>query len=278
MGKIDENNIVEQGNSIALNLEALNSEYKTLLISYQQATVDYVNYLKQSNNKCQTSNNAADLNCWAIIKNQAFWGVSGISQTSVGSPEECATSCAKTAQCSGATFNPSNNTCILRKGEGSPIPTEGSYAIVSKGKKLLQIVDNINNRLTELNTKINNVIQQQKNLNNMQIAPKQNSQSQALLNNYYQLMEEREQIKRMLNQYQDTERNMDERDIVVTQNYYTYILLFGLVIIIVFILVKVSLPTNKQYGGGKMTNNILYIVIFILIIILIIHFSKNFLK
>ena len=114
MSLIDGNNINDRGKSIALNLEALNSEYKTLLISYQQATINYVNYLQQSNNNCDSSNNTADQNCWSIVKNQAFWGVSGISQSRVISPKACATLCAQTAECSGATFNPDNNICILK--------------------------------------------------------------------------------------------------------------------------------------------------------------------
>jgi hypothetical protein len=285
MDEINVNNINEQSNSMALNLEALNLEYKNLLISYQQATINYVNYLQdQSNNQCDSSNNSADKNCWDIIKNQAFWGASGISQSSVISPEECATSCAKTSECSGATYNPDNNTCILRKGEGIPIPTEGSYAIVSKGKKLLQIVEHINNRLTEINEKITNLIEKGRNLNNLELSSTQKMQQKNLLKNYYHLVKERSHIKNMLNQYQDTEREMDEGNILVTKNYYTYILLFGLAIIIVFILIKLSLPssislsTNTQYGGSKMTNNILYILFvlfFILLMLLVVHFSKK---
>jgi len=275
MSQIDRNNINDQGNSIALNLEALNSEYKNLLISYHQATLNYVNYLQQqSTNNCDSSNNTADQNCWSIIKNQAFWGASGISQSSVISPEECATSCAKTAECSGATFNPDNNTCILRKGEGISIPTEGSYAIVSKGKKLLQIVEHINNRLTRINQQITNLLEKGRDLNNLELSSAQKMQQKNLLENYHYLLQERANIRKMLNQYQDTEREIDEGNIVITKNYYTYILLFLLAIITVYILINLSLPTNTQYGGGKISYNILYILFFILLVMLVIHFLK----
>ena len=39
-----------ESNSKALNLESLNTEYKTLLIEYKQAVSNYVNYLKQELN------------------------------------------------------------------------------------------------------------------------------------------------------------------------------------------------------------------------------------
>jgi len=278
MSPIDGNSMNEQGNSIALNLETLNSEYKNLLNSYQQASIDYINYLQQqSTNPCDRSNPSADANCWAIIQNQAFWGVSGISQTSVGSAEQCASACAATAECSGATFNPANNSCILRRGDGSPFPTEGSYAIVSKGKQLLQNLDNINNRLTGINQQITAILDQGKKINNEQLSPVADSQQQDLLNNYYYLVQERVKIRKMLKNYQETEREIDEGNIVVTKNYYTYILLFALVIVVVFIIIKLSLPT-KQSGGGKMTNNILYIIFFVILVLLLINFSKNLFK
>jgi hypothetical protein len=268
----------EQGNSIALNLEALNSEYKNLLNTYQQASIDYVNYLQQqSTNPCDRSNPSADANCWAIIQNQAFWGVSGISQTTLASPEQCASACAATAECSGATFNPANASCILRRGDGSPFPTEGSFAIVSKGKQLLQNLDNINNRLTGINQQINAILNQGKKINNEQLSPTADGQQQELLDNYYYLVQERVKIRKMLKNYQETEREIDQGNIAITKNYYTYILLLGLVVVVVFILIKISLPT-KQSGGGKMTNNILYILFFILLLMLLIHFSKNFFK
>jgi hypothetical protein len=263
----------EEGNSIALNLETLNSEYKNLLNSYQQASIDYINYLQQqSTNPCDRLN-TADSNCLSIIENQAFWGVSGISKKSLASPQECANACASTAECSGATFNPSSNTCILRKGEGSPIPTQGSYAIVSKGKKLLQIVDNINIRLTSINQEITDLLAEAKDLNSVQLSQIQDAQQEDLLNNYYKLINEREQIKIMLNQYQENEREIDEGNIILTKNYYTYILLFALVIIIIFIIIKLSLP-DKQYGGGKMTSNNLYILLFILLLLFLVNFFK----
>jgi NADH:ubiquinone oxidoreductase subunit 3 (subunit A) len=271
MSPID-STINEQGNSIALNLETLNSEYKNLLISYQQASIDYINYLQQqSTNPCDRSNTAADSNCWSIIQNQAFWGVSGISQSNVSSAQECASACARTAECSGATFNPANNTCLLRKGEGSPIPTQGSYAIVSKGQQLLQIVDNINIRLTSINQQITDLLAEGKDLNDVQLSQINETQQEDLLNNYYELINEREQIKRMLNEYQESEREIDQGNIVLTKNYYTYILLFALVIIIVFIIIKLSLPI-KQSGGGKMSSNYLYILFFILLLLFLVNF------
>jgi NADH:ubiquinone oxidoreductase subunit 3 (subunit A) len=128
--------------------------------------------------------------------------------------------------------------------------------------------------LTEINQQITNLLEEGKKINNEQISPSQYTQQQSLLKNYHHLVKERKHIKNLLNQYQDTERELEEGNIVITKNYYTYILLFLLAIVIVFILIKLSLPTNTQYGGGKMSNNILYILFFILSLMLVIHFFK----
>jgi hypothetical protein len=147
-------------NSIAINLETLNLEYKNLLIRYQQAVLNYVNYLQQqSKSPCDSSNNSADQNCWEMIQGQAFWGTSGITQTNATSTSECAASCSKTSGCSGATYNPVQNTCILRRGEGSPVVSQDTYAIIPKGQRLAQIIDRINERLTNVNSQILNIIE-----------------------------------------------------------------------------------------------------------------------
>ena len=272
MGLLDSTDMSERGKSVSLNLETLNSEYKNLLIAYHQAIINYVNYLQeQSTNSCEGS---TDRNCWAIIQNQAFWGVSGISQINVISSEKCLDACATNSECSGATYNPTNNTCILRKGEGSPVPTEGSYAIVSKGQQLLQIIDFLNNRLTAINTQITDTIKQGRELNNTVLSPVGDEESQVLLENYYKLVQERKQISQMLKQHNQAERVIDQGNIVVTQNYYSYILLLALAIIVVLILAYIYVPTTKSSGyqrGGKLSKNTYYVIFFVLLVAFILY-------
>ena len=178
--KNERKNMNEINQSITIDLETLNLEYKNLLIKYQQAVLNYVNYLQQSEKTCT---NLGDQSCLAIIKGQAYWGVSALSQTTVNSPEECSASCSKTEGCSGATFNPDNNSCVLRKGDSTPIVSEGTYAIVPKGKQLLQIVEHINLRLTAINEQIVKLIEKGKYEYSLQTEKRENN-SDELITNY----------------------------------------------------------------------------------------------
>jgi hypothetical protein len=269
-------------NSIVINLETLNLEYKNLLIRYEQAVLNYVNYLQQqSKTPCDMSNNQADQNCWEMIRGQAFWGTSGITQTNARSTNECAASCSRTSGCSGATYNPIQNTCILRRGEASTIVSPNTFAIVPKGQRLAQIIDRINERLTNINRQILNLIQRGQNQINSRLENSENH-SDILINNYEKLTTERKQIAKMLNKYQETNQTLEIGNKIVTKNYLSFLLLLALVIIIIIVLFFMSFGrgetnTNNntfQYGG-KLNNNTYYIIFFMLFVSLLIHLIYN---
>jgi len=266
-------NLNKESISIAVNLETLSLEYKNLLIKYQQAVVNYVNYLQQeSTNPCDSSNNSADQSCYSIINGQAFWGTSGITQLDVGTIEECKAACAKAPGCSGATFNPDKNSCILRKGDGSPVPSSGDYAIVPKGKKLLQIVDSINNKLTEVNKEILKSIDKGEPIYNTESVERE-TQAQELIQNYEQLVRERIKVAKMLDHYQDVDETLNDGDLKITQNYYSFLLLLGLAIAIIFILYKLSFTSQPNIqSGGSLNNNAYYIILGIVILTIVIYY------
>ncbi len=60
--------LYDKSNSIILNLETLRTTYKNLLIQYQQAVANYVNYLKQD----PSSNKVA--NQYVTVSGQQFLG------------------------------------------------------------------------------------------------------------------------------------------------------------------------------------------------------------
>jgi hypothetical protein len=227
---------------------------------------------------CDSSNNSGDQHCWSIIKGQAYWGTSGITELNVNTAEECSASCSTTSGCSGATYNPDNNTCILRKGQSSPVVAEGSYAIVPKGKQLLKIIELINIRLTNINNQISNIIDQGKIEYNFQAENRKNY-SDELLDNYYKLNEEKENIAMMLNKYKDTGEYLEQGNIKVSQNYYSFLLLLLLAIVIIFFLIKLNLTggksnmsTNTFQTGGKLSHSLHYIIFFIFVVVVILTF------
>ena len=150
--------LYDKSNSIILNLETLRTTYKNLLIQYQQAVANYVNYLKQDP--------SSNTNTMVTINGQQFLGGGALSQNNSATLNDCIASCSSNPQCTGATYNPTNYKqpmCFLRKGDGNVVNGLSSdVAIVPKGKQLLSIVQSINQQLNETNTKIQQLAQQAK--------------------------------------------------------------------------------------------------------------------
>ena len=293
-----------KSNSIALDLEHLSSQYRKLLIQYNQAVLNYVNYLKQeSSNPCHiytstskginqqcydyiwkrsgctqknvgNSNNAwnkaqtlngliNDSFLWSTltdkghrmacygntdkpntynkntspdyninqeplmeIKGASYWETAAISQKSAATLQECKASCAKTSGCSGATYNSSNNTCMLRKGNSNVISSRPSeYAIVPKGKNLLKIVENIDRQLTNVNSQLQSKIDQGEPVYNKNKV-NSNKKNIELQKQYKELINERRSITDMLNEYQTLDQAYSEGNLSVNQNYYSFLLSF----------------------------------------------------
>jgi hypothetical protein len=243
--------IYNKSNSIILNLETLRTTYKNLLIEYQQAVANYVNYLKQD----PSSNN----NSMVTIKGQQFLGGGALSQNNSATLNDCIASCASNPQCSGATYNPTNYKqpmCFLRKGDGNLVKGLSSdIAIVPKGKQLLSIVQNINQQLNETNTKIQQLAKKAqptyKKLNQ-----KKESENEILMKQYAQLTAERVKIDKMMDEYETLDQVQSEGTVETNKNYYVYILLCILAIIIVFLFVKFLTTSSTsqqpmyQSGGG----------------------------
>ena len=99
------------------------------------------------------------------------------------------------------------------------------------------------------------------------------------LKSYEELLEERKIIENTLKDYENLENTENENNIKLTQNYYSYILLviFSLIIIVVLYLFsgsKNNSQQNIQYGGDLNKNG--YYIIFGLLIVIV--FIKIFYK
>ena len=210
------------------------------------------------------------------IKGAAFWGTSSLSQNNSQTLEECKASCANTPGCTGATYNLTNGEtkCMLRKGDaniatGSP----DDYAIVPKGQQLLKIVQNINEKLTEVNEKIQKSTQAIETRFNSE-AEKITTTNDDLINQYKNLVVERVKIQKILNEYQTLDEKHIEGNIYISQNYYSFILLMILVLLFVFLLYKFSIPSGQStstlvQNGGQLGTSVYYFVFCIFLLILL---------
>ena len=98
----------DKTNSVILSLEQLSKEYSNTLIKYNQAQLDYVNYL---NNSTKT-----DLQ---YLRGSAFWGETEVKQGGVNNIDECKAMCLNTPGCTGATYMDRDKFCWADGGKGA---------------------------------------------------------------------------------------------------------------------------------------------------------------
>jgi hypothetical protein len=201
------------------------------------------------------------------IKGATYWGTSSVGQNNSATLQECKASCAQTTGCTGATFNataPQRQSCLLRGGDSSVTTgTNDDYAIITKGKQLLNIVKTINQKLTDVNQKIQKIIASE------QAAYKTQSQERHfktadLETQFKELNDDRDKISRLSDKYQTLDQAQIQTGLTVTQKYYTFVLLALLAIIAVYLLynfvagsssgsgVQSGLQSGLQSGGKSL--------------------------
>jgi hypothetical protein len=83
-----------------------------------------------------------------------------------------------------------------------------------------------------------------------------NSQSSQynLEQNYNVLNEERNKIQKLKREFETLNSASENSELVVTSNYYRFIALFFVSILLIFLLIKFSI-TGQQFGGGNNFKN-----------------------
>ena len=212
---------------------------------------------------------------FTTIPNMAYTGTGSAGESNATTLQECKADCERSLSCVGATFV--SGKCSLRTGDSIITPASNdSYAIVSKGKQLLMNMNDINSQLMSINKEITNKIKNGEPLYN-EFESKNNIKSQELIKNYSELEIERENIRKLMEEYETLDSKETENQIKISKNYYTYILLFILTIAAVFLLVKITLSSSSstvQYGG-KLNSNSYYIILCIIMMVVgVTFFSK----
>jgi hypothetical protein len=271
---LSNNTLNINNNSISLNLESLTIEYNVLLIKYQQAILNYINYFKQGTTE-QT---------FATIAGQTFWGSTPLNTyTNITNVTDCQAQCANTPNCTGATFNPTDNgqpMCWIRSGEGSVMPgSTNDYAIVPEAQNLLKIVQSINDELTQVNNQILKIIKKGEPVYNWQAEMRENK-AKELIQNYTNLVIERDKIEKNLKEHSTLDETQQQGNLLINANYYSFLLLLGLAIAIMFILYKFPIlnapkenNTSQFESEDTKINHSFYAIVAIIFSILIIYLN-----
>ena len=274
MATTNNENTTEESSSIVLNLESLTKNYQTLLIEYQQAVVNYINYIKE---KTDVSNNMVDNgDAMVTIKGVQYWGTGGISQNNAKTINECKAACVAASGCTGAIYNATDYArpmCWLRSGESNiRVGKENDYSIIKKEQYLLSIIQSINEKLTSINQQIMEITSVAQPVFET-TAQESQYQNSTLINNYKQLTQDREKIAQLMNEYQTLEEQQIQGDIKINQNYYSFLLLIALAIIIIFMLYNLSGSTPSIQRGGNLSSNAYYYVFGIILLVFCIIYS-----
>jgi len=228
------------------------------------------------------------------IKGQAFWGTgeSSLDNVSGKTLQECTARCASTTNCSGATFNLNDHErpyCLLRKGEGEPIPAlRDDYAIIPKSKHLLKIVESLNNELNAVNRKMQQKIDLLYGIYGKQ-AEYRFMNNYSLVNQYNSLNEERKKIDDVVKEYQTLEETENEMGLFITKNYYLFFLFFIVVFICCIFLAMCNLDANTSSVVTSSVNNAVtsvkivtsninpyYVMFGIILVVVVIHLYNQY--
>jgi hypothetical protein len=240
-------------------IEDLSNEFNTLLTEYKDTYQDYINVIN-SNDKSFTT-----------MPNFSFIGENNINTLNNSSLSSCKNVCSENPQCSGATFNNILQICTLSDGKGSIVNTQQSTAIVQQAIFYSYKLQQLNSQLSYINKQI--MDNYKNNIKDLKYSQERNN---ALNNNYNVLANERIEIEHMIRQFETLNTAYQDGNINANSNYYIYITLLFITIILLFILVKYSI-SNQQRGGGKLTwnNNFIITLLCVLIIFFVYKIIYN---
>lgn len=238
---------------MSTQMEILSNKFNNLLIQYQDIYKKFLDTINSGNNSL------------TIVPNSAFIGKNNINTIQGTSVKNCLTSCNSNKMCSGATFDNNLNTCTLTSGNGDIVYSKSQSAIVKQALYYTNQLRKINNKLTEINSSMLNYINS--NMNNFSQTQQKNNEKAIILNQNYQTLEqERLEIDEMIKEFESLNSALENGNINVTTNYYSYIMYLLITILLIFLLMRINLNI-EQRGGGQINKSYLIYIFLIFIII-----------
>ena len=222
---------------MSIQLQNLSNEFNMLISQYQDTYQKYIDVINSDNTNFKT------------IDNSGFYGEKQINTLSNTDLTNCEASCSSNSSCSGATFNSTSNNCTLSSGSGNIVQEQKSNAIVKEAMYYSYHLQKLNTKLIAINQQMMNA--SSKNYNEFQKSQQQNiEQENAMNNNYQTLSDERIKIEKMIREYETLNSALENGTINVTSNYYSYIALVFITILLIFLFLKFFI-TGSQSGGGN---------------------------
>jgi hypothetical protein len=251
----NENNKVQ---SALIKVEALQKEYEVILQQYKEAT-------KNFNLSLSTNND----NIFKSLKGRTWWGTGNLSQETASTQEECSNMCLNSEECSGATFNPVEKYCWMRKGISSiTVGKADDYALIPKQTAELEIMKSLNERLLILNNKIRQELTNIKPEIKEQYDEKTKQQME-LDKSYQQLQLQNAEFKEQLSKYYSINQTELEQQLYVNKENATlrlWSLITGFIILVTLFLLM---------GDSIYMNSIIVKIMLVIILIYLTYLLKT---
>lgn len=195
--------------SSLINVETLQKEYEVTLQQYQEAVKNYISSLQTSSVTTEKS--------YVALKERAWWGTGKLAEGEANTQQDCETMCASSDKCSGATFNPVKRYCWTRSGDGDLTPGEpDDYALLPKQKSNLIVMKALNEKLLSINQKIMSEMSKMNPEVEQQDVDKSKTYKE-LDSSYQNLLEQKMEMERQLQEYYSIEEDYDNQNLYVNQ-------------------------------------------------------------
>jgi hypothetical protein len=205
-------------------LESLQLQYDTKMKEYNQLTQDYKDTLKTGGAN------------YVQLKDKAYFGASFLDISIKKTINMCQASCSSNSKCSGATYQPQNQTCVLNGGDGNVKTAPGKYAILTRLKYVTGQLGEVNRQLIILNDKIQNAVKTRPNNNLDNVVNRNNKMHDTLITDYKDLVAQRGEIDSLILDYDNVNGNMKDTSLEANQqmlNYRLYTIILALILCLI---------------------------------------------
>lgn len=282
----------DTNSSAIIKLHVLENEYNLVMKQYEQAHLNYIsslqsqgvltdsseqckNWADETPSQCTANPNymlkmckkscqkyLTDQKKYVELNGRVFWGTAGLKEGNVVSINECKALCSSDPLCTGATYNSAKAYCWTRSGKGDVATgLDTDIALLTDITQNTNMMQQLNDKLTELNRKISNALseivpeaQEQAN--------KKNAQQMQLQQIYDQLLTDRKNIDMMINEYRLINEEYTDNSVYVEQTNSAYILW------IIFAVVIVFFTLNLQFFPNVRSNPVRFIFWYVILVLL----------
>lgn len=243
-----------------LDLEVLKKQYETILLQYNQAQADYIQYLQNETTSKKDK--------YTDIKGKAFWGTKTLSEQSAENIDQCKSICSSLSGCTGATYNLEKKYCWLRSGEGSIVDgNKDDYAIIPERIRLMKVLQNFSKSLTALNEKIVKQIEKEQPSYD-DLTKESQEQLKVLKKTYSKLVEERKKIDVQLSSFDDLNQGQHDSELTIRsyRSFYIISIIGVLFVISLFGRQFVTVVDNQEGPTVKVTMVLFALIVFLFVL------------